>query len=340
MLIGNLFLGFAEGLFVSRLLRAPQGRSIALMAGANYFSAFVGVYLLDHLGQIAWPEFYHFTFSHIFHVIGMIYLFLLLITIFLEAPFIYLCPPREARSWIKTFRVSALTQFLSYLLIAPLYVLVSQASISSQWTVKDLAGLSDLKGEVLALDRTRTRWRSLSLSDFKDVKDLEKVEPRENARIYSDLSQTDEIKFFSGGPDLKDVPLQTSIPAKSVSADWFTRFSKQIIDADRVPADPRRNDTCPMWRHFDYADDKNEWQIRRVGFWAVEGITFAKRADANEVLNLAVETPPFIWNVRCATAIPGDRFIFSLGPNLVLANLRTRELTWLGVGRLPLVVLK
>ena len=343
--IGNLFIGIIEGLLASWILKAKKTRSILIMILANYSSATTGVLLIGILDRHHIETLHRFNFYYLHTSIGIIFCALFALTVIFEWPLVRWIQGKTSPNWKKAIYVSLIAQTVSYTLISPLYFLSSAASIKAPWNISEKAGLSDTKGYILYLDPKREHLMKMSLQNFRNSKELETLRtPFNYSNLFVDLESKEQLSlrclgYKSTNSGQEEIELQTTIARDQTSGPWRKSFLEKVQKAKLIPADRSYElRSLKLCNVADYSRKDSKWKIQYVGTWAIEGIAF-EDVDKNS-LRLAVETPPFWWGVSCPTMLPNNRVIFAMGPHLVYADLNTKELTWLGLGKSPLVVLE
>jgi len=138
LVIGNLFIGIGEGLFLH--LFAPQRRKrtcVLLMVCANYVSAWLGMNLLRHVGWL-------FGFIGIEHLklvfwctVALAWLF----TIVAEAPFVWLALRGGVNCLRRVLVASVLVQSISYIVLFAWYACISETSLFSVEAVEDFSSM-------------------------------------------------------------------------------------------------------------------------------------------------------------------------------------------------------
>ena len=119
--LGNIFIGILEG-NILRWRNSGKGYSeVAMMIGANYFSAFCGCFIiggLDALWICKWTLL-NFKVNFIFMVV-----LLWFATVLLEWPFVWLAMDRELRRWGKALKFSFAVQSVSCVLLVGWYYIL------------------------------------------------------------------------------------------------------------------------------------------------------------------------------------------------------------------------
>lgn len=367
LFIGNLIIGIGEGLLLSFLLKTPTPKSILVMILANYLSAWAGQGILSLNSIAMWDPLQRFYFEHTRLSVALILGLLFLVTILIETPFLRWAQ-RPGGSWSATLRTSLLLQIASYSALVPLYYLSSAAHIGSPWTFAAKPDFSSLAGEVYFLGPYEHGLKRIRLEGPGTIEPLEPLASAEDVySIFLDPNKAgdyaikisgyrrgtvcepaDEFEPFEvkivdppKGQEKKpgevckadryipfEIPFKTTVSNEKISKTWLAAFSKV----------EKRDRGC-MGRPFDLSDASNSWQVDWVGSWPIEGVQFSRK-DGSDKIGIGVETPPFLWRPGCTILLPGDRAVFNLGPHIVFANLKAKELTWLGIGTSPVVVLR
>ncbi|MFM2082879.1 MAG: hypothetical protein RL380_1570, partial [Verrucomicrobiota bacterium] len=111
LVFGNALIGLGEGWLIALVFKCPKPRCIGLMIAANYFSAWVGGWLLTSrfATKFDWNLYTAWRLFWLFVVVTY------LMTILLELPFIALCFWRQEKCRSRSFKASLLAQTVSYL---------------------------------------------------------------------------------------------------------------------------------------------------------------------------------------------------------------------------------
>ncbi len=138
--VGNLLLGLIEALVLIRAFRTPAGRSYPLMIAANYISAAAYFPVAALLGT-------PFTDGHLMQAL----LVALVVTLLIEAPFVFWCFPRDRRQPRRWLTANVFAQAISYVLLVVFYL--AQPLLFSDM---ELRTPSSMSSGPFMMDRGRT----------------------------------------------------------------------------------------------------------------------------------------------------------------------------------------
>jgi hypothetical protein len=137
MLFGNAILGLLEGWFLAKVFNLRKRRCIFLLILANYFSAWLGIYLVDVLRILQTIDIYNALQVSIMLII-VTYIF----TLILEWPFIAVAFGRTPHWISRSLKASILVQTLSYILLFSGYWFVSGNDLYEDFTLVPASEIS------------------------------------------------------------------------------------------------------------------------------------------------------------------------------------------------------
>ena len=129
LLYGNALLGIIEAWVVGMLFGLPFRGSVGPLIAANYFSAFLGVGLVQHLSlSDSFTSFLlkHDVFFWLPRLMCVLVVLTFLITVVLEWPFFCWVLRRQEKTVGRSLLASVVAQSLSYSLLTPLYYSASR----------------------------------------------------------------------------------------------------------------------------------------------------------------------------------------------------------------------
>ncbi|MGZ3769408.1 MAG: hypothetical protein ACXVCP_03040 [Bdellovibrio sp.] len=350
LVIGNAIIGVIEGRIVSKLFKINDLRSILLMIGANYISASAGAGCLWLLDVVHIDGLQLFFFNHLKFSIGVILTILIVLTIFIESPFIYFLNVERPRKWKTALRTSLIVQAVSYVLISPLYFLASTATISPPWIIKKIYSARKINGYVLFLDEDGRSLQKVNLKNLGRGEQIEKWGKKVfNGYIYVNLDKKPALELkISGSSDNNyrqnlNFDLKHTIPFDTLDEKWLDKFNSDIEIKNRPDSEKDQ-----VQKHFkecfrepvDYSLGNNLWEKNWIGIWAAEGFRFSLKSNPKETLGMAVESPPFWWSAACPTILPEDQVVIQFGPFILFLDLNNHIAYPIGIGRSPIVILQ
>jgi hypothetical protein len=331
LFIGNALIGLFEGALLIKFFSLRKGRTIWLLIAANYFSAWIGGWLV--CGPIvrmlkldlnnAWPWFWS--------LVVVTYL----MTLVLEWPFVALSF-HGSKDWFKrSLKGNLLVQTASYLLIFSWYWMAGHASLYTQTHLvsRDDISLpksvfvyfiSDQNGDVYV--------RNLALKETHKVFDLKSTNEDDRLFVRQEEMTTNCWDLGAriadiGSRDPKLVMLKNCFASVAVLDDRASNGSDEQgtwFNFGRVPKLGNAGTNRPEFS---------------TGFWAAEGL-HSSYGEKEPMIHLSFETPFVQWMVRNATQLPTDEVVFQLGEDQIcIFDPASKKLALLERGRGPVVVM-
>lgn len=330
LFVGNLFVGIFEGLVIGLAFRVAKIRAVGLMIVANYFSAWIGCWLLDAVARrtaldlyTAWPFFWKMA------------LLAYLVTLVLELPFVALCFWKKERWFAKAAVASVIVQTISYALLFGWYWSASGTTLYTQTDVVKLSDMSLPEGVALyyiAADGD-VHMRHLGRSDDVKVFDLNSTRP-------NDCLLVKRSREGDGRWDL----VATVTPEGRNRAEFVTvRKSVASVVAPSTQSEEESADRIGPWSRAGRVPKlgvagKSAWQFT-TGFWPVERL-WGQKEDSRSRTQIGFETPVVQWPIRYATHLPSDTVIFQLGEDQIcIFHPETKKLALVVKGREPVAVM-
>lgn len=331
VVIGSLLIGYGEGMLLARCFALDAKRARRWMIGANYTSAFTGLFAMYGLHQLlhktvfAGPPLYTIKPEY-WTLLAASFLF----TVVIEWPFCARAFDRERRRWKRTLRASLLAQAASYLLLLPLYLWLADYNVVT----------------VLAPDRS-----------------LQFVPHDLDVRVY--YIAADDGDVYSIGLDGRgrrhEYTLDDSVPPRKLYArpnDGGEGYSLCLLlesmrDDDQVLLGPL-DGTPALPSDAANAEDFDEcarnpfctWDLRPIEerHWRFELIPYSgSRLIAQrggETIALRYETTYDTWYVQCATAARDGLVVFEAEEQILVADLDQRKIGIVARDHGPCVVLR
>jgi len=332
MLIGNAVLGLIEAGLLTRVFKAPPGKTTALMILANYVSAFLGSFLIN----TAFVQSFHLNLYNAWRFIWLMVAVMYLLTLAIEWPFIALAF-RGTGHWLrKSITASLFVQTATYV---PLFLWYYFASGVSLYTTMNIVPLSDIplpqNVHLYYISPTDGSVKSRSLTN-----------PPEQTLFALQSHNKDDRLFVQKSPD------------NPATWDLFARLETEQYDKPNLVLISKAFTTsaAPDWRstvehpsieptHMNLgraaqlgSAATSPWQYWS-GFWPVEGL-HATNSTTGTRFAFALETPFAAWSVRNATHLPSDHLIFQLGDNQIcILDPATKKIALITQARGPIVTL-
>ncbi|MBI3920734.1 MAG: hypothetical protein HY318_04885 [Armatimonadetes bacterium] len=335
LLYGNALLGIIEAWVVGMLFRLPFRGSVGTLIAANYFSAFFGVELVQHLSLS--DSFTTFllkrdVFFWLPRLMCVLVVLAFLITVVLEWPFFYWVLRRQEKTVGRSLLASVVAQSLSYSLLTPLYYSASQFGFLRDFAVERSLSFAERKDcaiyYVSPLDGNVHR-RQLDGSAHLVVGRTHMPKGELFLR-RSDSGQDWDLWMRKHGELQTDIEVCKSVAANNktvgeLQTEAWAGKSEWTGAADRLPINDLRGETEPDWR-------------AGVTLWPDSALV-AENAKTGATLRVALETPFLTWRVSGASLLPGDQVVMEFGDQVVLLDLNQRKIGLIAVGRSPVAVL-
>jgi hypothetical protein len=310
LVIGNAIIGVLEGFILAKVFSLKKVKCIGLMIAANYFSAWIGGFLIS--GAIA--RHLHMDLNTGWTSFWILVVATYAITLILEWPFVALCF-RGSDNWFRrSLSGNFLVQSASYVLLFRWYWSASGTSLYTKAAIvspKDLSlpesvlvyFISDRDGNVYARQLAGTQDRLIFDLHSTNTDDRLFVRPRST-------NQTDSWDL------LARVEVENSRDGKLVEIQ--RDFAGGAVCDSRASLSPPQYEGS--W--FNFGDvprlgdaEKSDWRFE-TGFWPIEGLD-GTNAMKHARVHLSFETPFGVWVVRNATHLPGDKVLFQLGEDQI-----------------------
>ena len=295
ILLGNLLLGAVEALIISLIFRLQFKKCLISLVCANYFSAWIGFYIIGYLRELRDPDIY--TVMHLTRQLIILSYFL---TLVLEWPFIMYCI-RKVKLWfIKSIAASIIVQTVTYVALFGGYRLCSVLNLYDDFTIVPPSEIVFPEGIAMYY---------ISCSDG-------------NVYLYKPSQESDTLIYTLDSSDIEDhLVLLKSDSTKqwdlSVSNEYHTHRNAKII----LPSICESLSEDMTY----YANSYDDWNAApKVGeaansswqfctsHWAGFGFWGNNKAT-NERIRVAFETPVSGWRPKRVIHLPEEKIIFQLG---------------------------
>jgi hypothetical protein len=317
LLVGNVVIGVLEAAVIARLLDVRWRSVVLRVIAANYFSTFAGGVVLTILAEAAGPLV--LGPEPVFGVVR--YLVVMFVAALVLSWLFEWLIVRRAFRGRGSFLATGVAQLASYVvLMFPLYFLLTDYSLAGMRRAAVAEVSSDAGALVYFLSRdARTLHRvRLDGSAPERVGDVGEHDPHQSDLWMYPSEHGADLWLTDGRP-------QT--PSKD------DRVLLKYIASD-----------YPAWNGDDFKavdlrTGGGEWEAFAMlgGYAPREGLT-ARNRRSGERVRVAVDTPFVSWNARAATILSGDRVVFQLGGQILLADLAGRRLAFVAHGHSPLVI--
>jgi hypothetical protein len=334
LVFGNSIIGIAEGILLAKFFSLSRRKCIGLMILANYFSAWLGGFVIDNaivdvlpMGlYTAWPLFW------------LMVIVTYVVTLFLEFPFVALAFRGDVAWYRKSVRGSFFVQTISYVALFGWYWSASGTSLYTKTDVVELSSISmpeNILIYFISVDDGDVYEGSLRSAQWKSVFDLNSsreddhlfVKPSDAEVNSWDLMaslETDEYRNPKIIPILEQVA-EVAVPSSNVTNADPPRYEGAGPNFGQVPKLGNAK--------------SSPWQFRS-GFWSIEGLR-GTQANSGEVVHFSLETPFVAWPVRNATHLPTDKVLLQLGDDQICVyDPETNRIALVTKGRTPIAVIK
>lgn len=326
LVLGNAIIGAAEGLLLSGLIKTPPLRSVGLLIGANYISAWMGgIALTGRLADSA-----DITIESLRFWFGVLVVAAFIVTLLIEFPFCWLLVRKQEHAIRKALKATLLINLASYVLLFGWYWLASGTSMLTQLEVVQVKQLHPPKDCVL--------W--FITPDGRHI--LRADLAHERAEFFAEVSAKDrDDRLFAQSNTHGRFDLFLRLDGERQSEEKI-----ELVQADfaaLAPIDERRENTGKpygTWFNFgavpSLAGSGAEWKYH-TGFWAGEGVS-GESEKTGERLHLSLEIPFTAWIVRNAVQLDGDLVLFQLGNDQIcLLRPGEKRIALIARGKGPLV---
>lgn len=347
--IVNPIIGVVEGLLVSWAFKTPKRRTIGLLIGANYASAFVGGLMSRVVAEVLLQQFSELpNIDAVLRTSIAMYVVALVVSAVVEWPIISIAlqpGPRRAR---RAMLASVASQVVSYIGLAAWYSDVANISVYTNYARVDASVVAprDLDAAVyyilpsdgsvwkVNLDGTRRqRIADLGLTDDDDL-----LVPYQNKSGGFDLWA---VSLDHIGDEVRECRL--------VVAGFADQSAVQSPPYEHMAFDPLG--VAVGARHtVGAAADLRRGQTRQWEFFTTRyshlGVV-ARRVPAgwHQYIGFAVPAIPNELHAAYATVLPGDLLVYQIGrlddlrgnESILLVDVETSRIALLAVGRSPVV---
>ncbi len=321
LLVGNILIGWLEGLLLARIFELPRKQTIWIMVLANYASMILMALGTWGIKGIVYPWLIgDEPLYHVVRLLAVLWGASYILTLLIEWPFCYWALQTPGRSFKRSLLASVIAQSASYLLLVPLYLLVGQPQLVTQFTAD----------------------RSFAANGPNDAL-VFFVSERDRAICQINVDG-------SGLQRLQDVPdgrVSLTMQSRVDPNEWWLLaqnygYTKTVVQ--RVAYDLRRTDIRHCEEEFrshhygpayDYRPEaERQWRVMQPHWSCIECVNVHTR----EKLTIAMELPFETWLASSATVLPGERVVFCMNGQILLADLNKRRVMLLALGDSPIVI--
>ncbi|MFC1600887.1 hypothetical protein ACFL34_00880 [Candidatus Sumerlaeota bacterium] len=322
LFLGNAAIGIIEGLILAFVFKTPKLRSVLWLILANYLSMFAGMFALGIFGGLASPTIYTLL---PFVICAFIFLFLL--TVVIEFPFVLFCFEKSARPMGRVIRATLLLQVISYALITPFYSFNSQGDLLTSFTLSPPGSFASSPAALVyyvAQDRKTVKRCRLDGTGAEPV-----------ATLQQDFQHGQHL-FCHRSDDSTSWDLYCYTSSYAHTPPYQVTRDIAVYAIDNYP-ESVSHAAGLRWPRPDYRKaDERDWEIYagQVRFSAHRATDKQSAAD----VRLSHHTPFAAWDMHPPTPLPDDQVVFQWGDQICLLDLNTRELGLIARGLSPVVV--
>ncbi|MBN2560094.1 MAG: hypothetical protein JXQ75_04115 [Phycisphaerae bacterium] len=307
MFLGNAILGLLEGWLLAKVFKLKRGRCIGLLILANYFSAWLGMFIVDALRASQTVDIYNAQ-----RVTLILVFVTYMLTLLFEWPFVAFCF-RQAPHWFsRSIKASLLIQTVSYLLLFGGFWLVSDMSLYTHFSI------------VSPEDVSLPRGVSVYFISEGDGHVYRRSDRGERELVF-ELASTDTMDFLKlqeskTSPDLWDL---VAVLDRRRSDD------KTIVIVANVMTSPPES----AWMTQQYWGWGSAPQIGTAanstwrfswGHWPTVGL-YGSEKETGKDMRVSYGTPVMSWPVWRAIHLPENKVLFQLGDDqLCLFDVSTK----------------
>lgn len=313
LLFGNAIIGLIEAWVVARFL-ASRRSPTWIMIGANYFSMLVGWMAMSVFSAgLARLLLGDVPILHVNRLIAAIVLATLVVSILLEWPFVHAAFSGERHPVGRSLAACTVAQLASYALV--LIPCWATSNVLSGITIAPVAEVSNHSdAAILFIGNDGDIYRA-ALDGSPPVKHMKLGSMNRNAVLTAGLGDEERLGLWL----------------------WQGEQLKLVDDSPELVAQLRSYAECRAMR--------NEPGARRNGQWRgfapdprYSGLDLWTDSPHGQRVRVAVSTPFFSWDSRCASLLPGDRAVFEMNNHILLVDLQNRRVALVTMGRSPVVL--
>ncbi len=328
MVFGNLFIGIFEGLLLSWFFKISKWKSILILIGANYTSAWVGSFLLS--GSFAsLPD---ITIQNIQAWLLFFVVVAFAVTLLVEFPFFWFALRSRERAFGKALKATPVIHGISYALLFGWYWMASGTSMVTQLEVVPPSALQPEGNYVIYyLSPEGDQVLKLGLNDESKPVAISKVPASR---------RSDRLLVCHNGDSGYELFIFVGSDRENGKIKLLARESLAEQDqVDRQSSEGSSEKTQDEWFYNESVTslaDNSDWKFS-TGHWAADGI-YGKNVKTNRTVQFALETPFAAWLAYNATHLQGDFVIFQLGDDQIcILHPESKRIALLARGKGPVV---
>ena len=325
LFIGNAIIGIIEGLILSKLFKLKKLKTIFILISANYFSAWIGVFLLnDFHYNIISLNLYNAWFFY-WKIVIIAYI----ATLILEWPFVFLCLSKTKNKLKKSIYGTLIIQSISYLLLFGWYWIISPPTLYTKMKIVPISEISlpenitlyfikDEDGDVYS--------RNFSTKKITHIFPLKSKHNRDRLGVKPSTNNSNKWDLFAKTYHYRDKTVEISNEFATIAAP-FTKYRKE------------KNYNVGNTALLGSATNSN-WKCHSYSDFIMQAPLTLINKKANKKIKLKYETLFCNWEFRNVTHLPEDKIIFQLGDyQICILDINNKKIALLEYGRGPIAVI-
>jgi len=328
LVFGNFIIGMIEGGLLAKIFNCSKRKSVPILIGANYASAWAGGFLITR-SLTSIPD---LTIQNIQLWFLAFVAVAFLVTLLIEFPFFWFILRSKEKPVMQSIKATLLIHGISYILLFGWYWMASGTSMMTQLQVVSPNTLPLEKGYSLYyLSTEGNQVLRLDLGSEATPKVVSEISaPHRNDRLFVRANGESNFDLFA-----------------HLDSDQRGKEKEILITpsfAEVAPVEPRiaeghSEEAEGTWFNFGKAPslaENSAWEFR-TGFWPIEGIK-GEQKDQNKKVRFSLETPFAAWAARNATQLNGDFVVFQLGRDQIcILHPESKKIALIVRGKGPIV---
>lgn len=314
LFIGNLFIGYIEGILLDKINKVNKENysSIIWMIIANYVSASIGYLIVIYINYINNNSI--LTINNLKSSIFLFYIIAWIFTILVEWPFVHIALKKAKIPVVtlkRSFKSSIILQTISYILIAPLYLINSSANLATQNTIDpSLSFVKNVQAVVYYISTESELYRVNIDGTGKEKLSNKKFADNNGFK----LKLSGDKKYLDLYNNQYDKPK------------LIISKIQQISNKSRYASEDSRGDDT------DLREIKKRLPEKIFSdYWGVSVFN-------NGLQHYRIDMPYAMWSTDCLTILPGNIMVFELSNQIVVWDYNNKKIGLLGRGSSPVVV--
>ena len=318
--IGNLIIGIIEGIILSFILKSHIIKTILRMVLANYLSAAVGVAItivVSKIGLNVWSP--PFKISMIIPMTIILFILFIVLTVFIEWPFVFLTQQKDNRNWKYSFKISSILQLITGIPLIFIYISVSGFGLATQLKYNKFL-MNELKSDYIFIvcSQTELNIKQVSLKQgIQKTFSIDSFSPKGKLFLSTCISDTASICLYSSNRPNPPEIVKTKIMTKNE----FTPFLNKTINPMNVL---RQQGEIEEYYSADFRDTtERNWLLYSWG-WAIEGLRINDK-DNNELRHYELESPFAMFYPQNPSILGNEHILVELQGQIILINWKKNE---------------